>query len=140
MKLMELLEKGLIKEQPVDPEEIRGSIILAERFFDRANGNLEINFYDVAFLLSYTSMFHAARALLFKAGYKERTHFAIIEALRETYKSDGEIQDFLNVLDNYRLTRHAIQYNGELSNELDAVQSLKDAEIFITLVKRKLKL
>ena len=140
MKVKELLEKGLIKEQAVDVEEIKGSLLLAQRFLERAKGNIEINFYDVAFLLSYNSMFHAARALLFKTGYKERTHFGLIEAIRETYKSDKEIQDFLNVLDNYRLTRHAIQYSGELSDEINAVQSAKDAEALITLVKKKLEL
>ena len=133
-----MLDKGLIKAQPIDKEEVAGSIALSERFLERAKGNLELEFYDVTFLLAYNAMFHAARALLFKKGYKERTHFALIDAIRDLYKQDKEIADFMNVLDNYRLTRHAIQYSGELSNELDAVQSLKDAEKLIKLVKKKL--
>lgn len=140
MNIKELSDKGLIKAQTLDIEEVKGSLSLAQRFLDRAKGNLEINFYDVAFLLAYNSMFHAARALLFKAGYKERSHFALIEAIRLLYKDDKDIQDFLNVLDSYRLTRHAIQYSGELSNELDAIQSVNDAEKLMKIVKKKLKL
>ena len=94
MSLKELIDKGLIKEQSLDTDEVKGSLALAQRFLDRAKGNLEINFYDVAFLLAYNSMFHAARALLFKAGYKERSHFALIEAVRILYKDDKNIQDF----------------------------------------------
>lgn len=140
MKVKELLEKGLIKGQPIDKAEIAGSIALAQRFLERAKGNMELNFYDITFLLAYTSMFHAARALLFEKGYKERSHLALVEALKELYAHDKDIVDFMNTLDSYRLTRHAIQYSGELSNELDAIQSLKDAEKLMKIVKKKLNL
>jgi uncharacterized protein (UPF0332 family) len=139
MNITDLLHKGLIKKQGVEQEEIKGSIEISARFLDRAKGNLEMNFYDVAFLLAYNSMFHAVRSLLFKQGYKERGHFALIAALKELYKNDTQLTGYLEVLDNYRLTRHAIQYSGELSNELNAIQSIKDAEKILRLVKKKLK-
>lgn len=123
----------------MDQEEINGSIAMSERFLQRADGNLEINFFDISFLLSYTAMFHAARALLFKAGYKERSHFGMIIALKEIYSKDPEMLEALNALDTYRLARHSIQYSGELGNELDAVQSIKDAKKFIKVVKVRLK-
>ncbi len=138
MNIQELLEKDLIRKQAVDQEEINGSIIISKRFLQRAQGNLEMNFFDVSFLLSYTSMFHAARALLFKAGYKERSHFGMIAALKDIYSKDYEILECLNMLDTYRLARHAVQYSGSLSSELDAIQSIKDAKKFVKLVKTRL--
>lgn len=137
MKIKELIDKGLLKAQPVDENEINGSILMAEHFLERSKGNMEMNFYDVAFLLAYSSMFHSTRALLFKAGYKERGHFALIAAMEELYKDDAELTDALNVLDRYRLTRHAIQYSGALSTELDAIQAIKDAERTLALAKQK---
>lgn len=134
MKLEELLSKGLIKKQSVDADEITGSVSLARHFLKRAKGNQQMSFFDVAFLLAYNSMFHSSRALLFKKGYKERSHFAMIEALRMLYKEDTKIQDYLNLLDSYRTTRHAVQYSGELTSELDAAQEIKDAESFVAYV------
>ncbi len=134
MKLEELLQRGLIKKQSVDKDEIEGSLSLAKHFLKRAKGNRTLGFFDVVFLLAYNAMFHAARALLFSKGYKERGHFAMIDALRGLYKNNSEVQDYVRLLDSYRMTRHSIQYNGSLSSELDAIAIVKDAEKFIKFV------
>ena len=73
-------------------------------------------------------------SLLFRKGYKERGHFAMIDALRGLYKNNSEVQDYVRLLDSYRMTRHSIQYNGSLSSELDAIAIVKDAEKFIKFV------
>ena len=139
MKLGDLLHKCLIKKQAAEKEEIEGSITIAERFLDRAKGNMEMNFYDVAFLMAHNSMFHSMRCLLFKNGYKERGHFALIAALKDIYKKDAKVIGYLDILDNYRMTRHAVQYSGELSTELNAIQSIKDAESVLKFVKKLMK-
>lgn len=138
MKIDELIANGLIKRTQADVNEIKGSLSSAKRFLDRAKGNIGIKFYDVAYLLAYTSMFHAARALLFKAGYKERGHYALIQALRETYTNNTELQRYLNLLDSYRISRHAIQYSGETCSELDATSIIEDAERFIVFIEKTL--
>ncbi len=134
MKLEELLRKGLIKKQSVDKDEIEGSISIAKHFLKRAKGNQTLGFSDIVFLLAYDAMFHAARSLLFRKGYKERGHFAMIEALRELYRDDSEVQDYLRLIDSYRMTRHSIQYGGAISSELDAIAIVKDADRFIKFV------
>ncbi|MDE1850623.1 MAG: HEPN domain-containing protein [Candidatus Micrarchaeota archaeon] len=137
MKIDELLSKGLIRREKIDGSEISGSISLAEKFLERGRGNFDIRYYDVAFLLAYTAMFHAARALLFKAGFNERSHFGLIQALKGIY-DDEELNKYLNVLDSYRMSRHAVQYSGESSSEQDATSSLDDAGRFIKIAKRVL--
>ena len=139
MKVDQLLSKGLIRREKIDASEISGSILLAEKFLSRAKGNLKIKYYDITFLLAYTSMFHAARALLFKAGFNERSHFGLIQALKERYE-DEQLHKYLNILDSYRMSRHAVQYGGESSSESDATSSLKDAEQFIKIAKRILSM
>ena len=48
---------------------------------------------------SYYSMFHAAKALVLKKGYREKSHFCLIIALRELYvnknKLNGEMVEKL---------------------------------------------
>lgn len=89
MNIRELLSKNLIRKESVRPDEIEGSIVMAKHFLERAEGNLEMNLYDTAFLLAYTAMFHTGKALLFRAGYKERSHFGMVEALKECYKGNN---------------------------------------------------
>lgn len=139
MKIDELLEKSLIRKEKINKEEILGSIELAERFLERAEGNLKINFWDVAFLLAYNSLFHSARALLFRQGYKERSHWAMILALKEIYSKNEKIQKILDLTDSYRISRHAIQYKGSLCTRIDAEEAIKDAKEFIEKVKQILK-
>lgn len=138
MTLEQLIEKGMVNRQSADDAEIKGSIALAGRLVVEAKSNMSISLFDVAFTLAYNSMFHSARALLFKVGYKERGHWALIAALKELYK-DGEIQEYLNILDIYRVTRHGIQYDGDLSSELDSNNAIKDAEAWLKVVKKTLK-
>ena len=139
MKIESYFKAGLLRREKVDMDEIRGSLELAERFLERAKGNMRIKYFDVAFTLAYNSMFHSARALLFSFGVKERSHFAMIEFLKEKFKDNEKIFRFLVVLDSYRMTRHGIQYRGEFCSELDAKEAIRDAEEFLEVVKNYFK-
>ena len=139
MKIDELVEKGLVRREKINENEILGSLEMSERFLKRAEGNLKISFWDVAFLLAYNSLFHSARALLFKNGYKERSHWAMIVVLKEIYEKNEKIQNKLDLIDSYRISRHAIQYRGSLCSKIDAEEVLKDAKEFLELAKQILK-
>jgi len=82
MKIQDYFREGLLRKARIDREEIKGSLELAERFLERASGNMKIEYFDVAFILAYNSMFHSARALIFSFGVKERSHLAMIEFLK----------------------------------------------------------
>jgi len=136
MSISALIEKGLIKKIRVYPEKIEGSIKLAERFLKKAEGNFKIGYWDIAFVLAYSSMFHTGRALLFKKGFAERSHYAMICALKLLYKENIEIKKFLEILNSYRIARHGIQYSGELCSKDDAEEVLRDAKEFLNLIKK----
>lgn len=131
MKINELVEKKQLIRQKISVQQVQGSLQLAERFLERAKGNLKIDFWDVAFLMAYQSMFHSARALLFKNNLKERSHAAMISALKELYSKNAELMEFLNFLSSCRMSRHAIQYDGSLCSKTDAFEIVKDAEKFL---------
>lgn len=140
MKLDELAKKGLIAKQTRDPAKVKGSLVVARHFLDMAKRNKELGLPDAVLLLAYNAMFHAARALLFQKGYKERSHLAMIEALRYLYREDKELQNYLKILDSYRRTRHLVQYGTEPPVDLNAAQAIKDAESLIGFVVSLLKI
>ena len=139
MKIERYFKEGLLRKGKTDKNEIDGSLELSERFLERAKGNMKMRYFDVAFTLAYNSMFHSARALLFSFGVKERSHFAMIEFLKEKFKGNERIFQFLTILDSYRMSRHAVQYRGEFCSELDAKEAIKDAKEFLEIVKNYFK-
>ena len=62
MKIEDYFKEGLLKKEKIDKNKIKGSLELAERFLERAKGNMKIKYFDIAFTLAYNSMFHSARA------------------------------------------------------------------------------
>ncbi len=58
MKIERYFKDGLLRKEKIDKNEINGSLELAERFLERAKGNIKIKYFDVAFILAYNSMFH----------------------------------------------------------------------------------
>ncbi|PIU21808.1 MAG: DNA-binding protein [Candidatus Diapherotrites archaeon CG08_land_8_20_14_0_20_34_12] len=136
MKVNELIENRTLIRSKSTIQEIEGSLTIAERFLERAEGNLKIEYFDVAFSLAYQSMFHSARALLFKNNLKERSHAALINGLKELYAGEPELQTILQTMNSYRITRHAVQYSGVGCNTEDAEMAIKDAKEFIEIADR----
>ena len=139
MKVEDYFREGLLKKSKIDKDKIKGSLKLAERFLERAKGNFRIKYFDTSFILAYNSMFHSARALLFSLGVKERSHFVMINYLKEKFKENEGIVHILELLDSYRISRHAIQYRGEFCSKTDAEEALRDAEEFLKIVKKYFK-
>lgn len=68
-----------------DTENARRSIKISNEYLEKAMKNREIECYDVTVILCYTSMFHAARSMLFRDGIKERSHICIPLYIKERY-------------------------------------------------------
>jgi uncharacterized protein (UPF0332 family) len=139
MNLQELIDKKLLIKSPSSEHEIEGSLAIAEGFLEKAEGNTKIEYYDVAFSLAYQAMFHAARAILFKNGFKERSHWAVIKALKQICPEDQKLAELLETMDSYRMTRHAVQYSGLGCSKDDAIEAINDANKLIELAGKILK-
>jgi len=112
-------------------EEQRG----AEYDLEKARKSLEEGDFKWATVKSYYSMFHAARALLYKAGYREKSHRALVSALRELYTSPGMLKeealsDFENVMDLREEADYALKFS-----ENGARRSVRDAERFLVTAR-----
>jgi len=82
------------------------------------------------------AMFHASRALLYKDGIQEKSHYAISIYLREKYSNQIPIP-IINLLEIHRTKRHEAMYGLEYQPEKkDAELALRDGEIFIRTIKK----
>ncbi len=76
-------------------------------------------------------MFHAARAIAFKDGVVERSHFALIKYLVEKHGKELN-KGMLNKLDFYRKIRHSLNYGlDSKANEEQAEKAIEFAEKFL---------
>jgi uncharacterized protein (UPF0332 family) len=85
-----------------------------------------------AMIAAYTSMFHSARALLFKDGVKERSHFCMAIYVKEKYTGAIESK-YLNELNVLREQRHMIFYGDENLNVLDAEEEEADSAVKLAM-------
>jgi len=134
MSLRECFEKRLLRETKKDLKKARRSLEIAVGKLERARLAFDGELFDSVIVLGYTAMFHAARALLYRDGIQEKSHFCLVLYLRQRYS--GKIPAYLiNSLDIFRIERHEILYGLEFTpTREDAEILLKDAKELIEIV------
>lgn len=142
MRLRDCYEKGLLRKRHPDPRKSERAMELAQRDLERAKKLLESEFYMESRLLSYTGMFQAARALLFKDGVFERSHVCVVEYLKVNYVK-GHILEitFVNWLNTLRVVRHESLYGLDMIDvpKEDAEDSYDKASRFVEKISQILK-
>jgi uncharacterized protein (UPF0332 family) len=140
MNVEECFQKGLLKHERKDNLIVKKSIEIAKHKLDSANLIFDAGVYEEAVSSAYSSMFHAARALLFNDGVRENSHYGLYVYLNE--KFSGRIEPrFISELNNLRYERHEIAYGLEIKKitEEDAESILITAEEFISAVEKSLR-
>lgn len=84
-KFDEYLKKGKIKKAKLSAEMVLKELEVGKKDLLASKSSLELKSYKWATIQAYYSIFHGARALLFKAGYREESHIALKIALKELY-------------------------------------------------------
>jgi uncharacterized protein (UPF0332 family) len=138
MTFDECIRKGLIRKDDEAPGRVAGSIKSAERFLVEAEGNLRMGYNEGAELLAYNSAFQCGRALLFSKGYTERSHTCLIQALETLYKEDTQLKTMLVTFDQFRISRHNVQYDGDLVEPETAGMFVRFSSKFLAFVKKSL--
>jgi uncharacterized protein (UPF0332 family) len=141
MKASECFQKRLLRRTKPDPLKVTKALEMAELKRQRASDLLENDFFEESIVSSYTSMFQAARALLFHDGIIEKSHACVVAYLREHYSSELG-QDKINWLDTCRLERHESFYGLEKSNvdEHEAEDALEKSEKFLESIQQILNI
>ena len=135
MDIRELEERGLIQR-------IRPAKDLAEKEFGEADYDLErarealgAKDYKWAILKSYYSAFHAAKGMMFLAGFREKAHFAVAEYLG-ILSSSGKLENqYVNDFKAAMSARQAADYQYDY-DESRAETLVRLAEEFIARMKK----
>jgi uncharacterized protein (UPF0332 family) len=81
-------------------------------------------------------MYHAARALLYAEGYREKSHYCLSVALLELYVDTGKLSlSLVKNFDRAMLLRESADYKGDFS-EAGAREVISNAEGLIAVAKQ----
>ena len=104
-------ERGLLRK--VEPSQTKSeqSLLQAGEWLSEAEKNLEAEALRSAISSAYLAVFHSARAVLFRDGVREKSHYCIGLYLQR-YVEDGILEeDWPMLFDRIRSVRHADQYS-----------------------------
>jgi uncharacterized protein (UPF0332 family) len=79
-------------------------------------------------------MFSAGRAILYKDGIQEKSHYCLAKYLEEEYAKRGKLDmEIITLLHSFREERHAIMYGFEEVEvrEKEAKEAISTAEKFL---------
>ena len=116
----------------------RKSLDAAVAKLKEARALLKDNHNDAALLYAYSSMFNVGRAILYKDGIQEKSHYCLARYLDQKYAKKGKINpETITLLDTFREERHAIIYGFEEfeTRKEEAEEAIMAAEKFIQKVK-----
>jgi len=141
MKVSECFQKRLLRRTKSDLLKVTKALEMAKLKRKRASDLIKNDFFEESIVSSYTSMFQAARALLFHDGIVEKSHVCVVAYLKKYYSSELG-QDKINWLDTYRMERHESFYGLEKTNidEYEAEDALEKSEKFLISVQQILKI
>lgn len=137
--LNECERNGMLKKTPASLDKAGSSLRIARENLNDAKVHYDNKMHKWAIIAAYMAMFHASRALLFRDGMKERSHYCLFLYIKERYRHSIEAR-YLHELDVLREQRHKIIYGDEniRSKEVEAEEAdsaIKLAQGYIDTVK-----
>ena len=106
-------EKGLLRREKPDPAKADKSLEIARHKLTLVKKLMSSGIYEEAVTMAYAAMFHAARALLFRDGVAEKSHFAVYVYVSEIYGQKLE-KRLIHQFNELRVDRHAINYGLDI--------------------------
>lgn len=110
------LENGKIISFPKGKKLVEKELSVARSDLLDAKAGYKNGRYKWSTIQAYYAMFHAARALIYSRGYREKSHYCLLVALRALFIEEGKLdaqtgRDFLNAMN----LREAADYQSEFS-------------------------
>ncbi len=129
------LEKRNLVKVDIDKNLIDKEIIAAESDLKDSEDVLTLEKYKIATISAYYSMFHAARALLYLKGYREKSHFCLRTAIKNLFIDSNLLESsFLDDYDTAKDLRENADYKSDFSKE-GAEQLIAKAKKFLDKAK-----
>ncbi|MBN2368149.1 HEPN domain-containing protein [Candidatus Woesearchaeota archaeon] len=125
----------LLRRIAPDKEKSKRSMEIARNRLQKAEKAMRLKIFEYVILESYMAMFHAARALLYRDGVQEKSHYAMYLYLKEKY-ADRIPSPVITLLDIHRTERHDAMYGLDYSPEQnDAKIAIEDAKEFLKAIR-----
>lgn len=110
------LKSGKLVSFPGGRGLINKELETAKNDLSDAKSSFENGHFKWATIQAYYAMFHAARALIYSKGYREKSHYAITIALKVLFVSENKldmnyVRDLLNAMN----LREAADYEADFS-------------------------
>ena len=110
---------------------VNRELSVAQSDLSEAKAGYENERYKWSTVQAYYAMFHAARALVYSKGYREKSHYCLAVALRALFVDEGKmdaqsVRDLLNAMN----LRESADYDAEFSQS-GAKAVIESADKFI---------
>lgn len=133
------LDKRKIVKVDIDNRRIRKEYDSAVYDLRMAGDSFERKDFKWATVKAYYAMFHLAKGLLFSKGYREKTHFCLMVALKELFIDRGKLHGkHLKNFEDAMSLREEADYESKFS-EAGAAEIIENAKGFLNNVKDLLK-
>lgn len=110
MDVEDFVIKGWLEKTAVDERLVKKEFEEADYDLGKAKGALEEGDFKWCIIQAYYSMFHAAKALLFRLGFREKKHF-VIGAVLERLSKEGRLESgFVNDFRGAMMAREDADY------------------------------
>ncbi|MCB4791648.1 MAG: HEPN domain-containing protein [Elusimicrobia bacterium] len=130
-------QKGLEKKRIVHFAEAMNSVDIeiqsAKDDLSEASDRFSNKKYKYATITAYYSMFHSSRALVYSKGYREKSHYYLLVAIKALFVEKGEIpENLLNEFHEAMVLRENADYSAQFSKE-GAEAAISTAKDFLHL-------
>ena len=136
-RLDECYERGLLRKVAPSNDKAIQSLAQAREWVTEAGYDCDADALRSALMAAYMGYFHAARAVLFRDGVREKSHYCIGVYL-ESYREQGLLEDeWVLQFDHMRGMRQNDQYSLDARPTVQEVrQAVADAGGFIERLER----
>jgi uncharacterized protein (UPF0332 family) len=138
-RLDDCYARGLLRTVAPSEEKARASLARAREWLTEAKKSLGAGAVRSALSAVYMGYFHAARAVLFRDGVREKSHYCIGVYL-DKYGEKGQLEEeWVALFDRYRKLREADQYDfGSRPTAQEAGSAIEGAGRFVARMEKLL--
>ncbi len=134
----ECVKSGLLRKIAPSIQQANEQLEKAQVLLVEAKKSLTVENPNSAVMAAYTAALDAGRALLFKDGWRERSHACVARYLEYAYKK--EMGELIYLLDEYREQRHKTTYAGSYYATMDEARKIVGfAEKFLAKTEQILR-
>lgn len=124
-ELNDCLKQGKIVRFPEARKFSARELEVAGEDLSACRKSLEQKNYKWATVQAYYAMFHAARTLLYHKGYREKSHYCLILAMRVFYVNENLLE--ARLVESFQMAK-ALREGADYENTFDAESAISLAE------------